>query len=728
MTARAAPDQNREIVPDWLGNLAALGWRVLAMAALLIAAWLLASLLWVVTASIAVAIVISASFAPYVVRLRARGRSRAMAAAIVWAAALLILVGTMVILALALVPYAVDGVRFLTAAVAKLKTDLAAYNVPPEVTDALGNVVVALRTASGDAVGSVVSSAASVVTVAILATFLVFFFLKDGDRAWVWIFQAAPEVKRERITEAGDDALSRVGGYLRGTTVLSAVIAITDYVFMFVLGIPLAVPLAILAFFSGYIPYFGGIIATGIILLVAYASQGAGAVVAMLVLIGIRNAIVGYGLRPLIYGRTVSLHPALVLVALPAGYQLAGVIGLFAAVPVMAIVFAVARAAVYILDPGPRPELPALVPSWLDRLAQFSWRALVSLALGGVLIGIFVALPLVVIPALLATILAATLDPFVRSRVAKGSSRARAAALGVGGGFLAIVAVIGLTFASLLGNMTALHDTATQGAGDVDGASGGYLGLLVTAISNGGGGLVQTFIQAGSAIAQVLVIIILSTLLTFYFLRDGPKLWASLLGRVREDVAPSIDAAGSRAFGVLGGYMIGTGAISLVGAASQFAIMVVLGLPYALPVFVLSFFLCFIPYIGGFISTGLAFLITVAVGSPFDIGVMIIWTLVFNIVTGNIVAPLVYGKTVHLHPAIVLVAIPAGSAIAGILGMFIVVPILGVVAVSWRTVLSVVGVRRREFQEAVAAPARLETPAGDVAPAPGPVTPAPEAI
>jgi predicted PurR-regulated permease PerM len=156
--------------------------------------------------------------------------------------------------------------------------------------------------------------------------------------------------------------------------------------------------------------------------------------------------------------------------------------------------------------------------------------------------------------------------------------------------------------------------------------------------------------------------------------------------------------------------------------------MVVLGLPYALPVFVLSFFLCFIPYIGGFISTGLAFLITVAVGSPFDIGVMIIWTLVFNIVTGNIVAPLVYGKTVHLHPAIVLVAIPAGSAIAGILGMFIVVPILGVVAVSWRTVLSVVGVRRREFQEAVAAPARLETPAGDVAPAPGPVTPAPEAI
>jgi predicted PurR-regulated permease PerM len=61
---------------------------------------------------------------------------------------------------------------------------------------------------------------------------------------------------------------------------------------------------------------------------------------------------------------------------------------------------------------------------------------------------------------------------------------------------------------------------------------------------------------------------------------------------------------------------------------------------------------------------------------------------VFNLVTGNIVAPLVYGRTVHIHPAIVLLAIPAGAAIAGILGMFVVVPALGVVAVTWRTVLS----------------------------------------
>jgi predicted PurR-regulated permease PerM len=125
---------------------------------------------------------------------------------------------------------------------------------------------------------------------------------------------------------------------------------------MFLLGTPLAVPIAVLTFFCGYIPYFGGIVATVIIIVVTYAAQGTGAVVAMIVLIAIRNAILGYGVRPQVYGRTVSLHPALVLVALPAGFELAGVVGLFAAVPVMAIVFAVANASVAILDPGPQPE------------------------------------------------------------------------------------------------------------------------------------------------------------------------------------------------------------------------------------------------------------------------------------------------------------------------------------------------------------------------------------
>ena len=109
-----------------------------------------------------------------------------------------------------------------------------------------------------------------------------------------------------------------------------------------------------------------------------------------------------------------------------------------------------------------------------------------------------------------------------------------------------------------------------------------------------------------------------------------------------------------------------------------------------------------------FVGTGLALLVTIATGSPTDVAIMLVWTLVFNLVTGNIVSPLVYGKTVHLHPAVVLVAIPAGSAIAGIVGMFLVVPFLGVVATIWRTVLEVIAVPRPPLD-----PPALPGPAGD---------------
>jgi predicted PurR-regulated permease PerM len=693
VTAPAAPPQ--AIIPDWLTNLAALGWRFIVIAALVVVLWALAGLLWTVTASIAIAIVIAAAFAPFALRLRARGRSPSAAAAIVWVVAIAVITGAVVLLSFALLPYVGALVDQVKLGIAEIEAQLAVMNVPPAVAESARTAIDAARAAVGAVVGDIVEAAAGAITVMILASFLVFFFLKDGDRAWVWIFQAVSDQKRERITDAGEDALTRVGGYLRGTTILSAIIATTDLVFMLVLGVPLAAPLAVLVFFSGYIPYFGGIVTTMLILLVTYATLGVGPVVVMILLIAVRNAILGYGVRPAVYGRAVSIHPALVLVALPAGYQLAGVVGLFAAVPVTAVLLAIAAATVAIVDPGPRPELPALVPAWLDRVAQWSWRLLVALGMVSLVVLVIVTVPLVVVPIVMATILAATLDPLVRALVRRGRGRGKAAAIAVGGGFLAIAALLVLTVAVLVEQAGAIGQTASSGAESTSSAAGGSLDLLASAVANGGTELVGVAVSIASGVGSLLVVTVLSALLSFYFLKDGGNLWNKTLGRVRPEAASAVDAAGSRAFDVLGGYMIGTGAISLVGATSQLVIMLLLGIPLALPIFVLSFFLCFIPYIGGFISTGIALLVTIAVGSPSDIVIMVIWTLVFNIVTGNVVSPLVYGKTVHLHPAVVLVAIPAGGAVAGIAGMFLVVPLIGVVVATWRTVIAVIGMPRQ---------------------------------
>jgi predicted PurR-regulated permease PerM len=69
---------------------------------------------------------------------------------------------------------------------------------------------------------------------------------------------------------------------------------------------------------------------------------------------------------------------------------------------------------------------------------------------------------------------------------------------------------------------------------------------------------------------------------------------------------------------------------------------------------------------------------------------MLIYTVVFNIVQGNFVTPLVYGRTLSLHPAVILLAIPAGNEVAGILGMFLVVPFVAIVAATWRTALETI--------------------------------------
>jgi len=690
-------------VPDWLANLAALAWRVIAIAVLAVVVWFIVSLLWTVTASIAVAIVVSAVVAPWVRRLTRSGRSRTAAAAIAWGIAMVSIVGIVLLLALAFLPYVVQVVTRIEAGVTTLQAELAALGIPPAAAAAARALFATLRDVTAQSGGDLLATIGGVATVLVLSSFLVFFFVRDGDRAWGWAIQGLPDEKRDRLTAAGSDALVRVGGYLRGTAVLSGLIALSDLVFMLVLGVPLAVPLSVLVFFAGFIPYFGGIVTTALVLLVTLAALGPWSVVVFIVLISIRNMILSYGVRPTLYGRSTSIHPALVLIALPAGYQLAGIIGLFVAVPVTAVVLAVAGAVVAMLEPDERPQLPALIPAWFDRIAQWSWRLLLGLALVAVAIGIFIAVPTVVIPLVLAIVLTATLEPGVAFLMRRGRSRAVAAGMVVGGGFLAVMAILVLALASLVGQAGGIADGARAGAEVASGALGGHLGPLVMLVATGGGAILETVRTMAQGLATVAVIVVLSELLAFYLLRDGGRLWGRVVEKASPPVREEVRAAGSRAFDVLGGYMSGTALISLVGAGSQLFIMLVLGIDLALPVFVLSFFLCFIPYVGGFISTGIALLLTIATGSPVDIAVMAVFTLVFNIVTGNIVTPIVYNRTVHLHAAIVLVAIPAGGAIAGVLGMFFIVPAIAVVAVTWRSVLIVMGARAR--RAAVLSPA-----------------------
>ena len=142
----------------------------------------------------------------------------------------------------------------------------------------------------------------------------------------------------------------------------------------------------------------------------------------------VRNLVVGNLVRPQIYGRSLGVHPALVLIALPAGAALFGVVGLFAALPTLAVAIAFGPSIVLALglEPDDRAPRQAIVPIWLDRLAQWSWRCLIGLGLLGVVVAAAIRVPLVVIPIVLAVVLAATLDPATRALGRRGWPRGRA--------------------------------------------------------------------------------------------------------------------------------------------------------------------------------------------------------------------------------------------------------------------------------------------------------------
>ena len=129
---------------------------------------------------------------------------------------------------------------------------------------------------------------------------------------------------------------------------------------------PLAGPLAVIVFFGRFIPYIGGLVTTIILLLVTVASQGTTAALILLVLIAILNVIQGKFLAPVVYHKTVHIHPAIALIALPAGAALAGIVGLFAAIPVVAFVLAVTHAAVTVLGVEPERRAPDREPDRPD--------------------------------------------------------------------------------------------------------------------------------------------------------------------------------------------------------------------------------------------------------------------------------------------------------------------------------------------------------------------------
>ncbi|MBA9001666.1 AI-2E family transporter [Thermomonospora cellulosilytica] len=205
---------------------------------------------------------------------------------------------------------------------------------------AVDGLVTALRNAAPDPVGGA-TAAAQVLTSIVLALVLLFFLLKDGEQMARWTLGLVPDRHRPRVSAAAAAGWRTLVAYIRGTFLVAAVDAVGIGTGLAIIGVPLALPLALLTFVAAFIPIVGATLAGAIAVLVALVSNGiTDALLALGVVLAVQQAE-GNLLQPLIMGRALRLHPAVILVVVTAGTLLAGVAGAVVAVPIAAITYRV---------------------------------------------------------------------------------------------------------------------------------------------------------------------------------------------------------------------------------------------------------------------------------------------------------------------------------------------------------------------------------------------------
>jgi predicted PurR-regulated permease PerM len=192
----------------------------------------------------------------------------------------------------------------------------------------------ALGAASG------LTTAVTVLAGMLLVLVLTFFFMKDGRGLVRSALSPLPPRRRQLALAAANRAWRTLSQWVRGTVLVALADAVGIGVGLLILGVPLALPLTLLTFLCAFVPILGALLAGSLAVLVAWATLGTQDALITLGIVLAVQQVEGNVLQPLVMGRVLPLHPAMVLLAVTAGGLLAGVAGAFVAVPLTAAVTA----------------------------------------------------------------------------------------------------------------------------------------------------------------------------------------------------------------------------------------------------------------------------------------------------------------------------------------------------------------------------------------------------
>jgi len=185
---------------------------------------------------------------------------------------------------------------------------------------------------------SVGTTAAHVVTGAVLALFILICLLADGGGIWRWTLRLFPRAARPAADGAARNGWTTIVNYARTQLFVAAIDAVGIGLGAVLLGVPLAIPVAVLVFLGSFIPIVGAVVTGAIAVLLALVYNGPWIALAMLGVVLLVQQVEGHILQPIMMGSAVKVHPLAVVLVVAGGSMVGGIPGALFAVPLAAFV------------------------------------------------------------------------------------------------------------------------------------------------------------------------------------------------------------------------------------------------------------------------------------------------------------------------------------------------------------------------------------------------------
>jgi len=332
------------------------------------------------------------------------------------------------------------------------------------------------------------------------------------------------------------------------------------------------------------------------------------------------------------------------------------------------------------------------VPRWLRSGAAIGWRLLVLVAAIAVTAYALAYLRIVVLPIIVAVLVSTVLRPPTRWLTRHRFSDGAAALTVLLAAIAVLVAALTMAGAAVARQVSDLADSVQEGireAGDAlseppfnlsDADIDRYIDNVGEQLSDSGGALTDGVVHGAVVAGEVITGLIITLLLLFFFLKDGPSIWRWIVETFGGRQRTRLDELARRSYFALTGYVRG---LVLVGAADATMIgagLAILGVPLVVPLMLLTFLGAFIPLIGAFTAGLAAVLIALVDGGVVTALIVLGLVIAVQQIEGHLLYPLIMGRTIHIHPIAVILALATGGILAGIIGIFISVPILTLAA------------------------------------------------